>query len=330
MEYRFVNHTVFAENGIRDLKSGGLGKVIIYPFGEEGKIVKCILNLYFGIQEYAIVDNFLSEKYPGIKSLDNLTDADIEGAKVLITSDRPDIWDEIREALYKRVPKSQCVELFPHPGREFGESYHYEGNLAYYYPLLIQAATSIPDLFASKNFPNRREMWEYVLLNEVELDGLFLEFGVYGGSSINYFSTLKPGHIIYGFDSFEGLPEDWTKTSPKGALDRKGEMPEVNSNVWLIKGWFEDTLPCFLGKHPEVCSFIHIDCDIYSSTKTVLEALRDRIVPGTVIQFDEFYNYPEWREHEYKAFQEFIVNTGLKYEYIGYNGTWVQAAVKIV
>ncbi len=193
MEYRFVNHTLFAENGIRDLKSGeGLRKVIIYPFGEEGKIVKGILNYYFDIQEYAIVDNYLSKKYPGIKSFDDLGEADIEGSTVLITSDRPDIWDEIRDTLYRHIPKRQCVELFPHPGREFGHNYCYKSNLSVFLPLLFQAMIEIPELFSSKAFSGRREMWEDILLNEIENDGLFLEFGVYGGTSINYLSTIKP------------------------------------------------------------------------------------------------------------------------------------------
>ena len=40
-------------------------------------------------------------------------------------------------------------------------------------------------------------------------DGLFLEFGVYKGTSINFISSLIPDKKIYGFDSFGGLPEEW-------------------------------------------------------------------------------------------------------------------------
>jgi len=48
-----------------------------------------------------------------------------------------------------------------------------------------------------------------------------------------------------------------------------------------------------------------------------------------VIVFDEYFNYPGWRQHEYKAFQEFIANTGLKYRYIGFSAEKGHVAVQI-
>ena len=76
--------------------------------------------------------------------------------------------------------------------------------------------------------------------------------------------------------------------------------------------------------------FIHIDCDLYSSTKTIFDLLKERIKPGCVLVFDEYFNHPSWEEDEYKAFMEFIAETGLKYEYIGYNRLHEQAAVRII
>jgi hypothetical protein len=69
-------------------------------------------------------------------------------------------------------------------------------------------------------------------------------------------------------------------------------LPHVSSNVTLIKGWFDQTLPPFLEKHPAPVSFLHVDCDLYSSTKTIFDSLRTRFRPGTVIVFDEYFNYP--------------------------------------
>ncbi len=256
----------------------------------------------------------------------------------MIASDRPDIWDEIREALYKHVPKSQCVELFPHPGSGLGilpKQHTSEIKAALFEEAFRQAVEYVLNyMLTARPFPDLPKLWEYVLLHETVLAGMFMEFGVFNGRSINYFSTLKPGHTIYGFDSFEGIPEDWGPgagicSAFKGACDRQGRLPDVNSNVVLVKGWFENSLPQFLDKHEGVCSFIHIDCDLYSSTHTVLYALKDRIVPGTVILFDEYFNYPGWKQHEYKAFQEFIEDTGKQYEYIGYNERGVQVAVRI-
>ena len=70
----------------------------------------------------------------------------------------------------------------------------------------------------------------------------------------------------------------------------------------LHKGWFEETLPVWLAANEGPVSFIPIDCDLYSSTRTILTLLAERIVPGTIGLFDEYFNYPNWEKHEYKRF----------------------------
>lgn len=164
-------------------------------------------------------------------------------------------------------------------------------------------------------------------LDEVAVDGLYLEFGVYSGTTINFIASQVKS-TVHGFDSFEGLPEQWGNV-PAGKFTRHGDLPEVRENVALHVGWFDQTLPGFLEAHPGNAAFIHIDSDLYSSAKTVLEALRPRIVPGTVIVFDEFFNYPGWQEHEYKAFQEFIHDAGLPFRYISYASRGFSVGVKI-
>lgn len=151
---------------------------------------------------------------------------------------------------------------------------------------------------------------------------LWLEFGTASGRTINYISGFSP-HPVYGFDSFEGLPELWRPGFPKGAFDMKGTLPSVRENVRLVKGWFSDTLTPFLAEHTGLVSFLHIDCDIYSSTKYVLETLRDRLAPGCIIVFDELVNYDGFDEDngELHAFYEFITTYKLSFEWIGMNGT---------
>jgi hypothetical protein len=105
--------------------------------------------------------------------------------------------------------------------------------------------------------------------------GLILEFGVRHGSSIRQLASCT-SIPIYGFDSFEGLPEDWHQES-KEIYSTRGKIPKVPSHVTLIPGWFDQTLPLFLEKHDEDVALINIDCDIYSSTKTVLDLLNARI-----------------------------------------------------
>lgn len=70
-------------------------------------------------------------------------------------------------------------------------------------------------------------------------------------------------------------------------------------------------------KEKRPIGLLHIDCDIYSSTKTVFNLLKDRLVPGSVIVFDELINYPAYRKHELKAFFEVIAETKKSFEWIG-------------
>jgi tetratricopeptide (TPR) repeat protein len=166
-------------------------------------------------------------------------------------------------------------------------------------------------------------------LNAANSEGLVLEFGVRFGNSIRQIAALVDSkQIVHGFDSFEGLPEIWHH-EPKGSYTTKGEIPAVPSNVQLHAGWFEDTLPAFLAGHNGPVRLINIDCDIYSSTKTVLDLLSSRIVSGTVLIFDEYIGNEHWREDEFKAFQEAVIHYGWGYEYLCFSIFTKQVVVRI-
>ncbi len=157
--------------------------------------------------------------------------------------------------------------------------------------------------------------------------GLFIEFGVFKGESINQIAKLRPEKTIYGFDSFEGLPEAWDGYSAnKGHFAT--ELPKVEKNVKLIKGFFKSTLSDFLAEHRDAISFMHIDCDLYSSTVDILSAAKDKLKCGTIIVFDEYFNYPNWKNHEHKAFKEFCEKFDVKFEYISIGHQ--QVGVKII
>jgi hypothetical protein len=204
------------------------------------------------------------------------------------------------------------------------------------------------DLWIDLRLHAKREAVEYILANMQEAmvlpdrlallgyalsrapaDGLVLEFGVEKGASLRHLAGLTQ-RPVHGFDSFEGLPGDWSGTKEaKGAFSLRGKLPRVPANARLHVGWFDQTLPEFLRQDTQACALIHVDCDIYASTVSIFAALNGRIGPGTVIVFDEYFNYPGWRQHEYKAFQEFIANTGLKYRYIGFSAEKGHVAVQI-
>lgn len=141
-------------------------------------------------------------------------------------------------------------------------------------------------------------------------DGLYLELGVAEGAGCRTFGKrLAPhGLALTGFDSFEGLEEDWTGIQTgrtAGAFSTGGKLPEVPANVTLVKGWVQDTLPGYLEAHDgRGCAFVHMDMDTYTPTAFALKALRPHLRAGTVILFDELYGYPGWRHHEYKALTE--------------------------
>ena len=166
-------------------------------------------------------------------------------------------------------------------------------------------------------------------LDRCAIEGMTLEFGVYAGRSLRLIASRTQGPV-YGFDSFSGLPEDWTRTQRKGRFDLEGRIPVFSEpNVGLVRGWFQETLPPFLAEHPGPVRFLHMDCDLYSSASTVFNQIGPRIVSGTVIVFDEYFNYPGWEQHEFRAFREFIGTAGLNYSYIGFASGDQSVAVKI-
>jgi len=150
-------------------------------------------------------------------------------------------------------------------------------------------------------------------------DELFVEFGVAGGQGCNLFGqALAPhGLNLTGFDSFEGLEEDWTGIQSgrrAGAFHQKGLLPDVPGNVTLVKGWVQDSLPGFIADAGGAdFRFIHMDMDTYKPTLSALEAVKPKLTAGTVILFDELYGYPGWRHHEYKALQEVLATNSYKY-----------------
>lgn len=149
-----------------------------------------------------------------------------------------------------------------------------------------------------------------------------LEFGVFEGKSLLQIRrTLSNEYEIHGFDSFEGLPEDWVGTGLlKGQFSLDGEIPDVLKNMdntKLYKGWFADTIPDYLKVAAEI-AFIHIDADLYSSSKDILYSdIRHYIKPGTIILFDEwYYNFnptPENAQHEQKLFYEWASDFNVEY-----------------
>ena len=168
---------------------------------------------------------------------------------------------------------------------------------------------------------------------KISLSGYWCEFGVREGRSLGWLIDQYPQQIIHAFDSWQGLPEDWNHGTGKVA-DMSCTPPEVPKHIKLHKGWFKDTLPNWKQQHKGPIAFLHMDADIYSSTKEVLMSLNDQIVSGTVITFDEFCNFrlsgkmSKWQEHEFKALVEWLNECQRKVRPI--NRNWAYQASCVV
>jgi hypothetical protein len=185
----------------------------------------------------------------------------------------------------------------------------------------------------ANQFDTRPELWSFCLNRIPQLQtggGVIAEFGVWKGDSINFFARNCPKAKVFGFDSFEGLEEDWYGYRlQKGFFSTNGQLPKCERNVSLIKGWFEDTLPKFCRElQGEKIQLLHMDADTYKPTAYVLKSLTKNLGKGTIVIFDEYFGYSSFREHEFKAWQEFVNSEGIKYQYIGY--TEMQVAIEIL
>jgi O-methyltransferase len=157
----------------------------------------------------------------------------------------------------------------------------------------------------------------------------YLEFGVWEGASIRKWCQLNahPASRFYGFDSFEGLPEPFTKYALKGAFQLAGKPPTIEDcRVQFIKGLFQQTLQRFLeGFEKDGRLVIHIDCDLYSSTLFCLTSLDKLLRPGSIIIFDEFRDL----EHEFAAFWDYTRSFYKKWEGVAFTTFYTQVGILI-
>jgi predicted O-methyltransferase YrrM len=139
-----------------------------------------------------------------------------------------------------------------------------------------------------------------------------------------------PDWNLYGFDSFEGLPEQWRIGFPKGAFNLNGSLPSVHKSVTLVKGWFDETIPLWMNsnKSYSYIDILHIDCDLYSSTKTIFDNLHSMINQKTIIVFDELINYPTFKNHEIKALYEYLQKHNLDIDILCSKGENVALKIK--
>lgn len=191
---------------------------------------------------------------------------------------------------------------------------------------------------------NGKKKWEYpervvdmykhindVTLKNEPLD--YLEFGVYRGRTMRIWTQLNthPESRFFGFDSFEGLPENWSFAvgggMKAGAFSLDGKAPQFDDpRVTLVKGLFQASLPGFIRDYkPAKNVVVHLDADLYTSTLFCLAEL-NHLLKNPVVIFDEFDNLP----HEYLAFRDYTAAYRRNYSFIARFGFFKKAAFQIL
>ncbi len=172
-----------------------------------------------------------------------------------------------------------------------------------------------------QEFEDRNSLQEWAITNSPE-GGVAIEFGVGWAESLTRFAEHR---LTYGFDSFQGLPEDWRPGWPKGTF-RGAPIPHI-PNTKIVNGWFEDTVPDFMEPKllwtPPKVAFVHIDCDLYSSTVTALK-IAPLLMDKAIILFDEYWNYEGWELHEHRALME----SNIQFDYVAFVNEEIAIRVK--
>lgn len=158
---------------------------------------------------------------------------------------------------------------------------------------------------ATQVFSAKKSLRSWVFENVNNgIDGLTLDFGVLRGRST--LQIASTGVHVFGFDSFEGLRDPWSKPDRGvGTSNQGGKVPNAlkdNPNIQIVVGWVEDTLPGFLEQHPGPVRLAHLDMDVFPPTEFVLKAIRKRLVTGSLLVFDDYLGQIGWENHSYKAF----------------------------
>lgn len=154
----------------------------------------------------------------------------------------------------------------------------------------------------------------------------YVEFGVHKGVSLLWWArhNADPASTFDGFDSFEGLPEEWQGARAKGFFDVGGAIPETDDpRVTFHKGWFQETLPGFAipaGRH-----VFHFDADLYRSTIYPLMICGPHMRSGDILIFDEFMD----SVHEYRAFEDWQAIFGYQYRVIAATKGYCQVALHL-
>lgn len=243
----------------------------IFPYGYQGEIACKLLYDKFGIKPNYIIDNKWSKFNPNIISLETLAKIDHENLVVFISSDRNDIYDEIRAEINSYITKGTVVDLFYMVNEDNDRK--------------VEAVRLLAKYFYS-----------------VGIDGSVAEAGVRDGAFAKYINKYFFTKKLYLFDTFEGFHHELVKKNMveedrvfMANMDYKGYHHENRGgivpmpypeNIIIKKGFFPETA---LDVEDIFC-YVHLDMDIYQSTVDGLEFFWPKMVERGIIMIDDYYN----------------------------------------
>ena len=173
------------------------------------------------------------------------------------------------------------------------------------------------DIRVLPKFQKREDLWKDVIDKFNGNRITVLEFGVWQGYSIKKFAELNTNENseFFGFDSFLGLPEDWTSSQSKGAFNEDGNLPKFADNrIRFVKGWFQNTLTSFIKENKiDENLLVHYDADIFSATLFAMLEIDKLKIPYYAV-FDEFIG------HETRALHRYMQISGAEIELIASTG----------
>ena len=231
-------------------------------------------------------------------------------------------WSEGRKQAAFELLRRSLVAV----GRTLPDNAYYCANASFNY-LHIGRWMSQHE-YSPKSFSSRRQLFDYLGTICSDERVLYLEFGVWDGGSMRDWSRLlrHPDAELHGFDSFQGLPEDFLIGTPAGFCDRGGEPPHIDDpRVRFHVGWFSETLPEFTWPSGWERLVVNLDADLYSSSAEALAFIEPYVSPGTIIYFDEFNH----RDHELRAFEEFLARTGIRVRALGEAGSFAKLGFEV-
>ena len=190
--------------------------------------------------------------------------------------------------------------------------------------------TGYNDFPCKWDYFKRYPMYKWVMENERLADKInYIEFGVASGESFKWFleQNKNAESKFYGFDTFDGLPEDFGPYK-KGAFSNENKPPEVNdSRAKFFTGLFQQTVPGFLKElNNNSRNVLMMDADLYSATLYALTSLAPYLKKGDIIFFDEF----AVPTHEFKAYLDFTQSYYVNLELIAATNNYYFAAFKVV